>query len=904
MVFAAIGRRCIVSVTSAAIVAAAVGACVGLGEVQAQTVTYTTQTGNFNSLLTERNNNPPYAGTYNNGATELAQYANGGSFGNTPGAAAFQTFNTTGNGNTGSARALQVGDAFTITGFISANPSPGGYVGISFRDSTTYTNFFSATDSATEARFQLDSSGNWKVYNAGAAVDSGLGANSDRTFTLTITSGSTFNATVGGNTYYNLGMAASGGTIDSFSIYSFGDSNANSFWKNASLVATGTVQLGYAAANGTTFTPGQVTDGLAANSTSTAQANAVFIGGDAGSQVNLTGSNSYTGATTINANATGEAQHANALGSTGAGTTVSNGGALKLYSPSGVSYAAESLTLNGVGVSGANGALRNVGGNNTWSGAVTLASNSRINADVSGGAGSLTVAGNVSGGSNVLFLGANGATIAVSGTISGAGGSQDGTTTSIYKDGTSALTFSAANTYTGDTRITSGTLTVASGGNLGNGSDVFISSGGVLNVNTNVTVASVQETGNANGGTVSIGSGAVLTVNGSGFNVFQNSIGGAGGLSIAGSGTTNLYGTQSYTGTTSVSAGRLATGVALATSALNVTGGTFATSAANVLGDAVPVLLSGAGRYSLGGNDTIGSLSGSGGTVALGANRLAIGGNGSTTYAGAITGSGTFAKGGSGKLTLSGTSGSFTGVIDVLAGSLALTGSHAATSLAVASGASLGGSGYLAGSVSGAGRIEPGNSPGILSISGALSPSANTSFAFEMTGTGLPTWGSPSASVNDVLRIGAADPFSTSLAATNTVDVYLQVSSLAKWDTFTGGFFVDDPSQVTNLLQGEVANAAFQFYVMGDGGGNVAYNGVNYYTLNQFIAANAQLGITGVEWSAITMPSATFADGTVTNGEVTQFQIVPEPGSFALIGCGLVTWLAGRRCRRLRAGAV
>ena len=36
------------------------------------TVNYTTQTGNFNSLLTERNNNPPYAGTYNNGATELA----------------------------------------------------------------------------------------------------------------------------------------------------------------------------------------------------------------------------------------------------------------------------------------------------------------------------------------------------------------------------------------------------------------------------------------------------------------------------------------------------------------------------------------------------------------------------------------------------------------------------------------------------------------------------------------------------------------------------------------------------------------------------------------------------------------------------------------------------------------
>jgi len=129
---------------------------------QAATVTYTMQTGNFNSLLVEKNNNPPYAGTYNNNASELGNYANGGSFGNTPGAAAFQTFTTTGNGISGTTRALQVGDTFTITGFTSANPSSGGYLGISFRDSTTYANFFSSTDNTTEARFQLDNTGGWK----------------------------------------------------------------------------------------------------------------------------------------------------------------------------------------------------------------------------------------------------------------------------------------------------------------------------------------------------------------------------------------------------------------------------------------------------------------------------------------------------------------------------------------------------------------------------------------------------------------------------------------------------------------------------------------------------------------------------------------------------------------------
>jgi autotransporter-associated beta strand protein len=221
------------------------------------------------------------------------------------------------------------------------------------------------------------------------------------------------------------------------------------------------VQLGYAAASGVTFVPGVVSDGLSANSTSSTKANAVFIGGDAGSQVNLAQANTYTGPTTINANATGEAQNASALGTTENGTVVSNNAALKLYSGSGISFAAEPLTLNGLGVSGVNGALRSVGGTNTWNGPITLGSNSRINADTTGGAGALTLAGNVAAGANVLYLGANGAAISATGTISGAGATQDGTITSIFKDGTSNLTLSAANSYTGDTRIAAGTLTAA-----------------------------------------------------------------------------------------------------------------------------------------------------------------------------------------------------------------------------------------------------------------------------------------------------------------------------------------------------------------------------------------------------------------------------------------------------------
>ena len=179
----------------------AIFSCLVIPKSHAQTtVNYTMQTGNFNALQTQNNNggSGSYAGTYNPNATELAQYANTGSFGTTPGAAAFQTFNTTGNGTSGSARALQVGDTFTITGYTSANPSAGGSIGISFRDSTSYASYGSSVDSATEARFELNNTGGWKVYNGGTTIDSALGSNADRTFTIKITSANTCNATVGG----------------------------------------------------------------------------------------------------------------------------------------------------------------------------------------------------------------------------------------------------------------------------------------------------------------------------------------------------------------------------------------------------------------------------------------------------------------------------------------------------------------------------------------------------------------------------------------------------------------------------------------------------------------------------------------------------------------------------------
>ena len=144
----------------------------------------------------------------------------------------------------------------------------------------------------------------------------------------------------------------------------------------------------------------------------------------------------------------------------------------------------------------------------------------------------------------------------MSGAISGAGATQDATVTTLYKDGVGSLTLSGANNYTGDTRISAGNLTVSGSGNLGSGSDIFIASAGSLSVNVNTTVASLREWGTGNAGTVALGTGATLTVNGvDKGTMYQNSISGAGGLTMAGSGTSSLslYGTQGYTGATTVS---------------------------------------------------------------------------------------------------------------------------------------------------------------------------------------------------------------------------------------------------------------------------------------------------------------------------------------------------------------
>ncbi len=111
-----------------------------------------------------------------------------------------------------------------------------------------------------------------------------------------------------------------------------------------------------------------------------------------------------------------------------------------------------------------------------------------------------------------------------------------------------------------------------------------------------------------------------------------------------------------------------------------------------------------------------------------------------SAFDGVISGTGTLTKAGSGKLLLSGSSGSFTGTTSVTGGTLSVNGTlgNASSTVSVSNGGVLGGSGTIGGSVSITdGVLAPGNSPGTLTINGNLALAANSTLNYELGQAGV-----------------------------------------------------------------------------------------------------------------------------------------------------------------------
>src|SRR5262249_31995716 len=140
---------------------------------------------------------------------------------------------------------------------------------------------------------------------------------------------------------------------------------------------------------------------------------------------------------------------------------------------------------------------------------------------------------------------------------------------------------------------------------------------------------------------------------------FSGVMSGTGGLTKQGTGAFTLSGANTYTGATTINAGTL-----------HLAGG-------NAIADTSAVSLAHVASAILdlnGTNESIGSLSGSGGTggnVTLGAGTVTTGGAANTTYTGIISGTGGLIKQGTGTFTLAGNN-TYTGATTINAGTLQL----------------------------------------------------------------------------------------------------------------------------------------------------------------------------------------------------------------------------------------
>jgi fibronectin-binding autotransporter adhesin len=183
----------------------------------------------------------------------------------------------------------------------------------------------------------------------------------------------------------------------------------------------------------------------------------------------LGGANTYTGVTNVNAGAI-VITNTTALGATGSGneTVIATGAAIHINN---IINVADALTINGTGLSN-DGALRKLGVNNAvWSGAITMASASRINSD----GGLLTISGVFSGNQNLTIGGAGNTTIssAIAATAVG----------TITKDGAGTLTLTGSNAWTGALTINGGIVSIPATTALGTAGAVTLNGGTLRETN-------------------------------------------------------------------------------------------------------------------------------------------------------------------------------------------------------------------------------------------------------------------------------------------------------------------------------------------------------------------------------------------------------------------------------------
>jgi len=568
------------------------------------------------------------------------------------------------------------------------------------------------------------------------------------------------NSSIGSSSSAASNLVLSGGTLQYIGA---GGSTNRQFTLGASttskLDASGTGAIAFTHAGPLTFASANTAQTLTLGGTNTG--NNIL-----GAQI----TNNGTGVTRLTKNDAGTWVLTNA-GSTYTGVTTINGGVLAvdklsnggLASSIGASSAAAANLVIGNGST-----LRYTGSGDTTnrlftlSAGVTFIESSGTGAIVFTDTGLVTLASN-----NLARTIALGGTNTGNNTLAGSIGNAGTGVTTLAKNDSGTWVLTGNHSYTGSTNINGGTLFVGGGGTTGSIASALVNNFGTLGFNRSDLLA------------------------------YGGQIVGTGSLRQAGSGTTVLTGTNTYTGGTTIDAGTLQLGNGGTTGSIvgnvvdngvlvfnrsdfvNFAGTISGSGAVRQIGSGTTVL-SGINSYAggtsiLGGTLQVsadanlgaaaGGLTFSNGTLRTTASfassrNASLAGAGTiltdagTNFAlgGLISGAGGLTKTGAGILTLSGNN-SYVGATNVNAGTLRINGNQSAATglVTVASGATLGGDGTIGGSVNvlNGGILAPGNSPGTLNINGDLALAGGSVLNFEFGEANVV--GGP---LNDLVNVG------------------------------------------------------------------------------------------------------------------------------------------------------
>jgi outer membrane autotransporter protein len=467
--------------------------------------------------------------------------------------------------------------------------------------------------------------------------------------------------------------------------------------------------------------------------------------------------------------------------STAGNATITNNGGTAVSKASGFtefhdSSSAGNATITNNSGTGGGGGGRTLFFNGSDDGTARAITNGNGSFDISGltsagmGIGSIEGSGNYFLGSKALTVGGNNLSTTVSGVIQD-GGESGGTGGSLTKVGTGTLILTGANTYSGGTTISDGTLQLGNGGTTGS-------------IAGNVT----------NNGILAFDRSNVLT--------FGGMISGTGNVQQNGTGTTVLVGDNTYTGGTTISAGtlQLGNGGTAGSIAGNVTdNGILAFDRSDVL--AFGGVISGMGsvqQIGIGTTVLTGNNTYTGGTT-INTGTLQLGNGGTTgsitgnvldngilafdrsnvlTFGGVISGTGSLQQNGTGTTVLI-RDNTYTGATTVNAGNLIVDGSIASAQTLVNAGGLLGGRGSLGGSLVNSGIVGPGDSPGTLTVNRNYTQNASGTLRIEVAGLG--------ATQHDLLAVGGHASLAGTLQLIRLGDFKLHVGDQLTFLTANGG---------------------------------------------------------------------------------------------------------------------